>query len=294
MKSLFKYIFISFVVLAFAVVVRAEEQNKVRDSVNFGYSFQAGDTLIYRAVSTDSILVNYTNPLIKKRYEKYRVVCDSVSADKHFFINITMIEYVSYESQDKQKNIRNVSNPWLGRTAYIEIDRQGNRYSYAIDDSTRACNASGGAFQPYMFFPLGATLKAVKDSWLITSHEFLPENGSTIPDAGHSVLFMVKPNIDTLNHKCTHIQFEKTGRGRNHLITNDEQIAVSAILNGGGRIYLSKEYDVPVYFNYGQQQRIQMAVPNKPDVPVMHLQTTDWNLEKFNRIKEVKTKKKNK
>ena len=61
------------------------EGKSVKDTLCHKYNFSVGDTLEYRIESGDSIVVNWDSPLTKERFERIRIVCESV--DKKTFLS---------------------------------------------------------------------------------------------------------------------------------------------------------------------------------------------------------------
>jgi hypothetical protein len=248
-----------------------------KDTVTFKLKFEAGDTIYYRVDSFDSISIDYGTPLIKSRYEKIKVVCDSVSKEGHFFLTQQLVDFMSVEEQDTEKTNRN-SSPWLGRKARFEIDSVGNRYSYGIDDSLKAALCPGGAFQPYLFFPFTANQKALNETWLTESMDYLPENGVPIPVLRQSSLLRARKPLDTLGDSCNSFEFIKTGQGTYYLNTNTEKLAVTIILNGFGVMDISTTRFIPVHFYSTVEQNLTIHEPDDVTKPGKHQISTNFTL----------------
>lgn len=252
---------------------------KKKDSIFFKLKFLPGDTLVYKVISTDSIIIDFGKPLLKSRTERFRIICDSVSKDEHYYLTIALIESISKESQGNEKNLENSNPPWLNRKIRLVIDSVGTRISGFSFDSLNPALCPGGAFQPYLIFPINASQKAVNESWIATSLDELYENGLPVPLLKQSSLFRAKGIIDTLGDKCSRIEFIKTGQGNIPVVTENDKFNVTNIISGFGVMDISATRNIPVHFYATLEQKLTLHFPNNVTKPGLHYINSYFTLE---------------
>lgn len=228
-----------------------------KDTVCFSYRFIKGDSLVYRVVSTDTIVFKDQPPLVKERVEMVALVCDSVGRNGHFYMRQTLKDYIAKESLlggDLREVVRTES-PWIGRTAEIEIDSMGVRYNATpADTSAQSALAPGGAFQPPLLVGIYDSCKSVHQSWLVDRvEEVLPENGYPPPVRRQTSLFTAYAPIDTLGFTCRHFHYALTGQGFVEVTDRKPAMRIMAVLAEHGEMKISAEHGVPVHF-YGESQ----------------------------------------
>jgi hypothetical protein len=240
------------------------------DTVCFKYSFIPGDTIKYKVISFDSIIIDYGKPLLKIREETIQLVCDSINSNGRFCLNQKLIEYFSRESNADTSNVERQTHPWLGRTARYEIDSLGNRFSYSVDDSLDACLAPGGAFQPHLLIPFQKNCSKINSSWIVESKDDLPENGFPVPLIRQTSLFRAMEPKDTLNYDCNRFQFIKTSQGNYKVKTEEDTIQVTSIINGYGIMFIGKTRNIPIHFLCTIEQKLTLHFKNNIDKPGWH------------------------
>lgn len=255
---------------------------KLGDTVCFSYRFYPGDTLLYYIHSFDSIIIDNDSPLLRERFERIKIICDSVNSKGHFFLRQTLLNYLAYESIREYKNIERTTSPWINRMIGYEIDSLGKRYSYFVDDSTLAAVAPGGAFAPHLLFPLGANCKRVNESWNVESLDDLPENGIPVPIVNQASLFRANDYGDTLGRRCIKLEYIKTAQGSNWVKTNNDFILVTVIANGFGFLFLDSLERVPVHYFATLEQKLTINLPDGSIKPGLHYISTNFTLEYIN------------
>ena len=255
-----------------------------KDTVYYSLKFRAGDTLIYNVNAQDSIIIDFGVPLKKNRQEKIRIVCDSVNAMSHYFLSQTMIYSESDEKYGAEEVKSRISNPWLNRKVWYEIDSLGNRYSYNVDDSAKATMAPGGAFQPHLFFAFQKQSATVNQTWIAQATVDLPENGVPVPLLRESLLCRAHKRLDTLGDTCSRFEFIKTAQGNIKLYTNDT-LQVTCIVSGFGIYTLSEKRNIPVHYFSTVEQKLTMTFPDGNVKPGMHYQNVYFKLESFKHAK---------
>lgn len=252
-----------------------------RDTVCFKYNFVEGDSIYYRKAAYDSITIDYDKPLLRLRYEKWLLTCDSVSKEGNFHLAMSLQSYIAYESKDSIKNIERTSSPWIGRTSFIEIDSLGNRISVAIDDTSSSALTPGSAFEPHFLFYFRDTCKAVESSWSVNSIDTLAENGYPFPIINRALLYKAEADIDTLDYESSRFRFISTAKGSFSVLTKETKVRTTAVLNGFGRVTISKEYGIPIHFFNTLEQKLKITMPGEIETPGWHYTRSDTTIELF-------------
>jgi len=253
----------------------------IRDSVCFSLRFFPGDTLYYRIEAQDSIIINFDEALTKKRYERLRVVCDSVSKNGHFHLALTYTDFVAEESRGEIRDVLRQGSPWTNRTVYLTIDSLGVRHRIRPDNPNRAAISPGGAFQSFLFFGFEEHCKAINESWLVKTSDTLFENGVPGAILNHANLMRAEPDIDTLDYECSRFRFIRTATGNVEVITNEEQVITMVVINSGGNLFISKKYKVPVYSFQTAEQKLSFFFPDEKDMKGLHYNNTHFVLEEI-------------
>lgn len=257
----------------------------VKDTVSFAYKFFPGDKLVYKVESKDSIIFDFGDPLVRSRYERFRVECDSVSADGLFHLSLTYTDYIAEESFGEMKNVRRDTSPWSNRTIKLTIDSLGKRYSVKPDNYNLAAIAPGGAFQPYLFFSFEENRKAVNESWYIAGTDSLYENGVPAAMLEHNNLFRAGADIDTLDYKCSQFRFVRTANGSFSMKTNEQSIATTVVINSGGNLMISKELQIPIHLFQTIEQKLRVYLSEDSVKIGTHFSNTTFVLESISRVR---------
>ncbi len=255
---------------------------RIGDTVCFSYRFYPGDTLLYYIHSFDSIIIDNDSPLLRERFERIRIICDSINSEGHFFLRQNLVNYLAYESTREYRNIERTTSPWINRTIGYEIDSLGKRFSYFLDDSTIASIAPGGAFAPHLLFYLGANCKRVNESWNVESLDDLPENGIPVPIINQASLFRANDYGDTLGRKCIKLEYIKTAQGSNWVKTDNDFILVTLIANGFGFLFLDSLERIPVHYFATLEQKLTINFPDGTVKGGLHFISTNFTLEYIN------------
>jgi hypothetical protein len=281
-----KYFFIILIALVSAFSYQSNAQETVGDDVTkidtlfLRYHFPVKDTLVYRVVSFDSIIVEFGTPLLKKRFEKIQLICDSVGKNGNFFIRQKFTDFFSYETSGNDKGIERKSSPWLGREVWYEIDSLGTRYSSGyINDSTSAALNPGGAFQPNLIFPIQKDTTYTRKSWLVSTNDALPENGLPPIRLNQSSLFRAMKLLDTLGESCARIEYVKTGQGSYKIATESDSLKVTSVLNGYGVFDISESKRIPFHYIATIEEKLTMTFSNNITKPATHFINSFYTLE---------------
>lgn len=259
-----------------------EEAEKVQaDTVCFKYKFQQGDLLIYRVESRDSIVFDDDIPLVRDRWERFIVKCDSVDKFGRFHLNLYFTDYSAVESKGEIKDVMRKSSPWVNRKFYLVIDSVSNRIRSASEDVTNAAVSPGGPYQPYLFFPFKQSCKVVNESWLVSSIDTLVENSFPPAIVEHSNLMRAEDKIDTLGYSCIKFRFIRTGEATYQMKSEQQSLQTNAIINSGGRLFISSKFFVPVHFFQTIEQKLRVYFDEDNYRVGKHFTNTYFTLEEF-------------
>lgn len=259
--------------------------SKINDTLCFKLNFKLGQKLTYKVVSYDSITIDYGDPLLKSRFERWEISCDSITPKGNFFLTQKMIEFNSTESTLKENKIERLESPWLNKRVSIEIDSLGNRLSVNYLDTIFPMLAPGGAFQPYILFIIGESLKSINESWITESTDTLVENGFPPSVLRQTSLNRAKGRIDTLNYKCNRFDYIKTAQGSVETVYGNGSFMTTVILNSLGILDISSELFIPVHYFSTVEQKLTIHYSDDQKIPGWHFITTNFTLEK-NEINE--------
>ena len=259
----------------------AREKMIIYEIQDFSYKFFKRDTLRYKVAAFDSIIINYGKPLEKTRYETIEITCDSVTKDRRFLLSLRMINLISDENFGKVEKIRRTTSPWMNRKSHLWIDSLGNRFTAYADDSLSYALSPGGAFSPYLIFPINETYRYINESWMVSSNDTLCENGVPCGIMNQSSLFRALKPIDTLGYDCVRLNYIKTAIGALNVIMPDNRIRTEATIAGSGAMTISKKYRVPVHYFANIEQKLLIINSENDETPGLHFISVDWTLEQF-------------
>jgi hypothetical protein len=266
------------------------------DTFHFRYDFCIGDTLIYVVQSKDSIIINYGTPLLKIRFEKIMLTCDSITPEGHFVIKQQLIEFKARESYMEEKNIDRSTTTWLNVPVYIEIDSMGYRYKQYNKDSLTLAISPGGTFQPFILLPLNCkdsltgkynNKKYTNESWIINDSNYVVENGMPMPVYRYVLYYRMMGMVDTLDlGKLLKITFSMTSQSSHKVNTSDVKMLTTSINNAGGEVFWDTINWVPKYYIHTIEQRltIEDKIDNNKQ-PGFHYIYSTFLLDKFIRKK---------
>ena len=252
-----------------------------QDTVCFKYKFTIGDKLTFEVNSFDSISINYGQVLLRNRKETIQIKCDSLSKKGTFYLSQMLLSYKARESSGDEKNIERTNNSWIGRRISLEIDSVGNRLSFRFDDSTKAGLTPGGAYNPYLLFPISSTCKAIDESWAVSTTDFLPENGNPLPLLRQYSLLRVRKPIDTLGYFCQKLEFVKTSQGSYELPFDNKKITVNSVINGFGTLLISDSLKIPINFLATSEEKLTLIFSDEDHQPGFHYISTEFVLKEY-------------
>ncbi len=255
------------------------------DTLDIRYNFVKGDTLIYRAEAHDSIIRGFESPLLRIRYEKWMLTCDSVSKKGNFHLTQELLEYVALESKGEIENVKRESSNWINRKAHLVIDSTGKRVASYPDDSLKAAIAPGSVFNPPLVEDLKERKALTYQSWSLTKQLVdWNENAVPAPLVNQTCLYKMKPKKDTLGFNCYRIEFIKTGQGSFELEAENIFLDVTTVLTGFNDYFMSLEHRIPVWANNKLEHKIRMQSGRDSEVvPGWHFIDVKYTLESLKR-----------
>jgi hypothetical protein len=257
------------------------------DTFSFKYNFCLNDTLIYVVMSQDSITIDYAQPLLKIRYEKIMLTCDSITKDGRFVIKQELIGFKSKESYLKDKNVDRNTTPWLNTPVYIEIDTMGIRYSQYNKDSLILAMPPGSAFQPFILLQLNykdsINTKLTNQSWMVVDSGYIYENGNPPPVFRYILYYRLIGMTDTLDlGKLLKMTFSMTSQSAHKVNASDIQMLTTSINNAGGEIFWDTINWIPRYYTHTIEQRLTIKeLAENKERPGFHYIYSTFILDKF-------------
>jgi hypothetical protein len=251
------------------------------DTLCFRYTFNKNDTLIYRVESADSVLLHGEKPLVKKRLERVRIVCDSVTSNGLYALSLIVTELTEQQYVMKDTTYRSV-HPWLGRKVEILIDSLGTRMS-ATTSSEIISPSPGGVFAPILIAPLGGSCGRQNQSWISQDTLSLVENGFPAPAISIMNLWRVLDNVDTLGSSYSQIQYTQNGLGSAVVPVSSTRkpVLVRAVINAYGKYSFDKSRNVPYHLFATSELKIEYLVGEDTAQQGRHLIHTNYHLEEL-------------
>jgi hypothetical protein len=264
-------------------LITGKVENLDKDTLFHKYNFVEGDTLEYRLESGDSVLVNWDSPLIKERYERIIITCDSVDEKTgHFFLTheYDLITGKEFKNLYPEKEID--FHQWLNKKVTIEIDSIGKRYSFKYHDSTSSGSTAGGPFQGLIIQPIGQKSSILESSWIeLNDTTKYAENSYPAPTMIRTDLFENKGNTDTLDYEVVRVDISFTGNGEFFIHDKEASFYISSLTNGHSENYISTELGIPIWAYYTQEQQFEVNYGGEKTSKGMHFTYTLFELDKF-------------
>ncbi len=256
-----------------------------KDSSRYVFSFMKGDTLLYEAISRDSILIDKQPPLLRDRKERFLISCDSVDANGRMHLSQRLIDITSAEYSGISQIVDRTSHEWKNKKVSFIIDSTGKRFGFSAEDSSRAMLSPGSAFQPLMFQYLGTGYHLINSGWIAEDTVDAPEFGIPAPMIRYLASMRARPIIDTLDFTCT--QFESTISAQGTYLTktqSGQMLRTNAVIAGYARMAMSEKLHIPIHFFGTNENKNTMLIETskgKAEQKVRHYVTTNITLQKM-------------
>jgi len=268
--------------------VRAQQFPDVvnpKDSSLYIYTFTAGDTLFYEAISRDSILIEKQAPLLRERTERFILSCDSVDQKGRMHLSQRLIDiHISEYSGISQINERK-HHDWLNTKISFIIDSSGKRYGFGSPDSISSLLSPGSAFQPMMFQSLGGEFHLINSGWIIEDTVDAPEFGIPAPMIKYLASMRARPRFDTLKMQCSRFESTISAQGTYQTRTSSGQILrTTGVIAGYARMALSTSLHVPIHFFGTNENKTTLSISTAKGImeqKAKHYVTTNITLKKM-------------
>jgi len=256
-----------------------------KDSSRYMYAFLAGDTLLYEAVSRDSVLMDKQAPLLRERTERFLLSCDSVDQKGRMYVSQRLIDIKISEYSGISQIIDRTSHDWLNKKISFIMDSTGKRYGFGSSDSISSMLSPGSAFQPIMLQNLGSGYHFINSGWIIEDTLDIPEFGIPAPMITFLSSMRARSNFDTLNMQCSRFESTISGQGTYQTKTNSGQtLRTTAIIAGYARMSLSKELNIPIHFFGTNENKTTLTLNTSKGIveqKAKHYVTTNITLKKM-------------
>ena len=256
-----------------------------KDSSQYVYTFMKGDTLLYEAVSRDSIFIDKQPPLLRDRKERFLLSCDSVDAKGRMHLSQRLIDITSSEYAGISQLIDRKTHEWKNIKISFIMDSTGKRHGFSAEDSAKAMLSPGSAFQPLMFQYLGQGYHLINSGWIAEDTVDAPEFGIPAPMIRYLSSMRARPLIDTLDFSCSRIESTISAQGTFHTKTQlGQSIRTNAVIAGYARLAMSEKLHIPIHFFGTNENKNTMIIETSKgniEQKVRHYVTTNITLKKM-------------
>ena len=262
----------------------------ILDTICLSWRFTPGDSLVYDAVSFDSIVAFNTDPLLKVRRETWSLVCESIDERGRYHMRRRLETFEGRESKGAEKDVRRDESPWLGRTIAFTIDSLGDTGDYYVAD-TSAAMGPGGPFQPQFFVDLNESCKGLDEAWLLERRlDTLYENGIPAPLRSGSYKYRIKGRIDTLGQRCVRFEYILSGQGSSATPPTHTPLLTTSVIAEFGSNVLRLDDMLPVGLFRTSEIKLTVKTPIGRESRATHHINTDMRIrEHFRHGQQIAT-----
>ncbi|MBM4173396.1 MAG: hypothetical protein FJ212_03465 [Ignavibacteria bacterium] len=220
-----------------------------KDSSRYIYRFLSRDTLLYEAISRDSILIDKQPALLRDRTERFLLSCDSVDKKGYMHLSQRLIDITIAEYSGISQIIDRRSHEWLNKKISFIIDSTGKRHGFSSPDSIQSLLSPGSAFQPIMLQFLGEGYHLINSGWIVEETIDTPEFGIPAPMIKFLSSMRARAKYDTLQINCSRFESTLSGQGTYQTQTSSGQtLRTTGVIAGYSRMAISTALHVPVHF----------------------------------------------
>ncbi len=280
--------FLCFALFLHAITSYAQQfPDKVnaKDSSRYIYRFLSGDTLLYEAISRDSILIDKQPALLRDRTERFLLSCDSVDKIGYMHLSQRLIDITIAEYSGISQIIDRRSHDWLNKKISFIIDSTGKRYGFGSPDSINSLLSPGSAFQPIMLQSLGTGYHLINSGWIVEDTIDTPECGIPAPMIKFLSSMRARAEYDTLNITCSRFESTLSGQGTYQTQTiSGQTLRTTGIIAGYSRMAMSTALHVPIHFFGTNENKTTMYVNTSKgtlEQKAKHYVTTNVTLRKM-------------
>ncbi|MBM4151228.1 MAG: hypothetical protein FJ219_06230 [Ignavibacteria bacterium] len=220
-----------------------------KDSSRYIYRFLSRDTLLYEAISRDSILIDKQPALLRDRTERFLLSCDSVDKKGYMHLSQRLIDITIAEYSGISQIIDRRSHEWLNKKISFIIDSTGKRHGFSSPDSIHSLLSPGSVFQPIMLQFLGEGYHLINSGWIVEDTIDTPEFGIPAPMIKFLSSMRARAKYDTLQINCSRFESTLSGQGTYQTQTSSGQtLRTTGVIAGYSRMAISTDLHVPVHF----------------------------------------------
>lgn len=268
---IFSILFLGVLMLATVPAAHAQGGGAL-DTVNLRYGFKQGQTLSYRVIAVDSIILydKAWRTLARERVEVVTYYCDSVLRDGYIMTVVTE-QYAATEWVDSLPPVTRTDHPWVQRPITFLMSPTGRRVDLVAGDTVPG-NAPGGPFAPLLLPHLGGVATYIGASGSFDNEQWTLDNMFP-PVKWQGLVFKVLPRrLDTLDRKNV-VQVDLTEVANVvHKLPGDSLNPVTrTTVNGGGSYYFDTKAGYPVGGSYNEIARFTMEFPGGKEVDGRHI-----------------------
>lgn len=265
--------------LAVSAVLHAQVDGQPLDSVRLRYNFKQGQTITYRVVALDSIVIYDKNwrKLARERVEMVTYHCDSVLKDGYIMTVVTE-QYAATENIDTLPPIARTDHQWVQRPISFLMSPTGRRVDLVAGDTVPG-NAPGGPFAPLILPHMGAIVTHVGGSGSYDNHQWTLDNMFP-PVKWTGLVFAVSPRrLDTLGRKnVVQLNLSEVANVLHKLPGDTANPTTRTTVNGAGEYFFDEKAGYPVAGNYNLIARFTMEFSGGREVRGQHIISTTYEL----------------
>ena len=272
-----RYLLPALLLLLFGSICDLQSQAAL-DTVRLRYHFSPGETVTYRVVSRDSIVMldSARRTFANERVEIIEYRCDTVLVDG-YVMTMTLKEYAATESMNGIPPVTRTSHPWVGRPVTFLMGPTGNRERESLlEMTTEPGVAPGGPFAPLLLPVLGDSNSHVgasntrKHGYWLFDNVYPPVywEGMTfrvVPGRGNTtagdVVVVTMSDVATVAYKLP-----------------GTDVLSLTIVNGAGTYNLSPKLGYMTGGLYELVGRISIKVPSRPEITGRHTMTMAFEM----------------
>jgi hypothetical protein len=218
------------------------------DTVRLTYGFKQGESITYRVISRDSILLyddRGEHSMVRERVEHVRFYCDTI-IEQGYVLTATTTDYVADEHFDTLAPVTRTSHPWVGRSMTFVMSPQGKRIALLAGMGDTS-SAPGAPFQPLLLPFLGDSVSYVGASMNFKDAQWMFENAFPPVYVSGAMFRVIPRRVDTLGVKAVEVRISGAEQMQyTPPAIGGSQTNVRTIINGGGSYYFVSKTGYPV------------------------------------------------
>ena len=238
--------------LLLCVGMTAHAQQKEPNAYPLRYDFSQGESVTYRVISLDSLVIWDVDPrtVVRQRVERITYRCDTILPEGY---GMTMIleDVLVRERVDTLPWSMKTEHPWVGRPIRFLMGEDGERIRLR-DTLAFAGSMPGAPFQPLVIPHLGGA-------------DTVSPGAGSVFDRDMWLLYNVYPPVkwqggglrkilgagDTLGHHSLVVELSETGQvWYSPPAFGQAQLTTHTVVNGGGKYWISQDAGYPVTGEY--------------------------------------------